>query len=442
MKNTRCSLDSLRSAYMYVFPLLLLLLLVTIEPLCAENGSLISVEHEQFYSAEEVNASASRLFSDENGEELPSADYGVDIYGIRFESTDLDGGVVEIFARLFVPRLDGKEPVPLYVFGAGTTGLTNSCRTSREHELGINWGLYRSHMLAHAGQGVIGVLPDYMHFSDSDRLQPYFIPDAEGRVMLDAVRASRAIFGDGPASQGEQKRQDAQGSSQVHVPLDTLEPEAAEVLEELQPAEGALLAGFSQGGHAIFAAADIASEYAPEIEIAGLIGYGATTNIEQLFREFTVVAAPIIYTYSRHYGEEQFDPEKMLQERWLENLSTDVRRLCILGLQDYYPWNPKPLFTPKFYRALRNRELSGEFPDIHAVLQENSTGLTGHKIPALILQGGDDVVINLEEQANFVGTLRDRGSDVRYIVYPGHKHDTRQIGFSEAQEWMHARTEE
>ncbi len=378
-----------------------LLLWLTVAPVFAGAGSLVSVSHEASYSAREVNSSSARLFT---GGGAPTAIFDVDVYAIRYESTGLDQEPTPIYAHLFVPRYARQTTRPLYVFGAGTTGLSDGCRTSREAEAGVNWGLYRNHMLAVAGQGVIGVLPDYMYFGVPERLQAYFVPEAEGRVMLDAVRAAHAYFEDSGTA--------------------------------VRPARGAVLAGFSQGGHAIFAAADIAADYAPELRISGLIGYGPTTNIEQLFREFSVVAAPLIYTYAEIYGKERFDPALMLQDRWLENLPVDVRRLCILGLQNYYPWGPEGLFRRPFLNALRNRQLDTEFPEIHAILTENSTGLSGHGVPVLILQGGNDVVVNLQDQAEFAQELRDRGSEVEYIVYPGNRHDTRQIGFTDALNWM------
>lgn len=403
-----------RAALQYGTSAVLFLLLCT-APLTAEanktaaaepeqpfrpGGRLISIQHEVTYAPGQINRMASRLFHSST----PAAEHGVDIYRIEFESVNLSDEKTVVFAQLFVPRMLEPSVQPLYVFGAGTTGLTDLCRTSREHEADVNWGLYRSHMLAHAGQGVIGILPDYMHFGNPEKLQPYFVPAAEARVLLDSARAAYGFFQVGSHA--------------------------------ARPYPAPFLAGFSQGGHAIFAAADLAAEYAPELEIAGLIGYGASTDIENLFREFTVVAAPIIYTYAQLYGEERFDPAVMLQDRWLNNLAIDVRRLCVLGLQDYYPWGPDTFFRPDFLRSLRQRSLHTDFPTIHAILQENSTGLSGHGLPALILQGGNDVVINLQDQAEFVRQLRDRGSEVRYLEYPGSRHDTRQVGFSDALTWM------
>ncbi len=386
-----------------LFPPAVVVLCLTVLNAHAMAGSIVSVEHDRTYGTQEVNGMAARLF---NGHATPPADHSVAVYRLRFRSIDLDGRDTVITAQIFIPRFTEHSERPLYVFAAGTTGLTDSCRTSREHEVGVNWGLYRNHLLAHAGQGIIGVLPDYMHFGDPNRLQPYFVSEAEGRALLDSVRAVGAYF-NGP------------GSSHA-----------------VRPARPAFLAGFSQGGHAAFAAADIRDEYAPEVELGGIIGYGPTTNVEDLFREFSLVAPAIIYTYAARYGEDRFDPAAMLADRWLASLEHDVTRLCILGYQSYYPWRPSPLFRPEFTAALVNRRLQAEYPEIHRILSKHNTGLSGHGVPALIMQGTNDVVINQADQTRFVTALRDRGSTVRYRVYPDTPHDTRQAGFREALSWM------
>ncbi len=382
-----------------------LLVWATAVELPAAAGSLVTVDHERRYTRAEVDRYADRLF---NQQSTPSARYDVDVFRMELYSTDLEGEDTVVTTQLFVPRLGSVGATrrgPLYVFAAGTTGLTDACRTSREYEAGVNWGLYRHHMLAHAGQGSIGVLPDYMHFGDPDRLQPYFIAEAGGRILLDSIRAVLAYL-DSPASE-----------------------------VRIRPA-GTFLAGFSQGGHAAFAAADIRDDYAPEVELSGIIGYGPTTSIEDVFREFSVVAPAIIYTYAEHYGRDRFDPAEMLADRWLDSLERDVTRQCILGYQSYYPWGPHTLFRPEFTSALVNRRLESEYPEIYAVLAEQQTGLTGHGVPAFILQGTNDVVIDEGDQTRFVTALRERGSNVRYRLFQNSPHDTRQIGFFEVVNWM------
>lgn len=368
----------------------------------AAPGRLIEVSHSETLAPSQIEGKVATLFE---GHPAPQARYTVDAYLVRFQSLYPDDSAAVITAQLFVPRTAEQRQLPLYVFAPGTTGLVDACRPSREHIAGIHWGLYRSHLLAFAGKGTIGVLPDYTGFGDPDRIQPLFHARSEGRMMLDSVRAVHEFF------------------AQHDAPV--------------RPTAAAFLAGFSQGGHAAFAAADLRDEYAPEVSLAGIIGYGATTDMQVLFGEFPVVAPMVVHVFSEIYGAERFDPQQILQDRWLEQLDHHVTRQCIGAMQSYYPWSARDMFRPQFAEALLEGRLDDQFPEIHRILQRNSSGLSGHGIPALILQGTEDIVIAPESQQEFVTALQARGSDVRYLVYEGEPHDTRQVGFADVLEWMH-----
>ena len=369
-----------------------------------EPGALTAVERVETLSPAEVDRIVAGLFEEVK---QPAAVFPVDCYTLRFQSLYPDGSAASATAQLFVPRnTESGPPTIMYLFAPGSTGLINSCRPSREHIAGIRWGLYRSHVLAFAGQGFLGVLPDYLGFGDPGRLQPYMSAVAEGRLVLDAIRAARRFL--------EQK-----GWS----------------LPRGKPA--VFVSGFSQGGHAIFAAADLQRAYAAEVRLSGIIGYGPTTDLEALFREFPVAAPMAIYTYSQIYGTARFDPGVILQSRWAGSLARDVTRQCVGGMQQYYPWSARELFAPAFADALFARDLQARYPEIHRILKENSTGLTRHRVPCLILQGTDDIVVRPASQVQFVRQLCKAGSAVRYVVYQG-RHDTRQVGYWEALEWMRA----
>lgn len=331
------------------------------------------------------------------------ASYGVELYLIRFTTTALDGGSATVAAHLAVPRLDDPMEVPVYVFGPGTTGLTDQCAPSAEHVRGADWGNYLEHTVAHAGHGVIGMMPDYMGFGDTEMLQPYLVAEAEARVMLDAIRAVERFFEDG-----------AQGA---------------------HPG-GAFVAGYSQGGHAAFAAADLQASYAPDTELLGVIGYGPTTDVVAVLREFTVVAPLLVYAYAQVYGTERIDPTEILAGEWLANLEDDVTSMCIDAIQQYYPLTPEPLFTAAFTEALLSDRLADTYPEAYELFSKNSVGLAGHGIPALILQGTDDPVVRVETQNTFVELLCEAGSSVSYRRFEGVRHNTRNVGFAEAQAWM------
>ncbi|MFP4431061.1 MAG: alpha/beta fold hydrolase [Spirochaetaceae bacterium] len=380
-----------------------LLLIVTTAALGLADGRLIEVTDTGVLSPQEIDRAIAPLFE---GYDPPEARYPVQTFLIRFQSRYPDGSRAPITAQLFVPILPAEEQRPVYLFAPGTTGLLDVCRVSREHVAGINWGLYRSHVLSFAGQGVIGLLPDYTGFGDPDHLQYYYHAETEAMMILDAVRAIRFFF--------DRER------------------------FRVRPAPEAYLAGYSQGGHATFAAADLRRSYAPDVEIAGIIGYGPATDMEALFREFTVVAPMVVHTYQRIYGPHAIDPAQILAPRWAENLDYDVTRQCVGAMQSYYPWSAGDMFAEGFYDSLTAGTLSETHPVVFGILEENSPGLSGHGIPALILQGTEDVVVYPDSQEQFVSALRNRGSDVRYLVYEGHRHDTRQISFNEVLRWIGA----
>lgn len=370
----------------------------------AGPGELTAVELVETLSPAAVDRIVKGLFEELK---MPAAAFPVDCYTLRFQSLYPDGSPAPATAQLFVPRNPAEELPAVYLFAPGTTGLVNNCRPSREHIAGIRWGLYRSHVLAFAGQGFLGVLPDYLGFADPGRLQPYMSALAEGRLVLDAVRAARRFL----------ERSTGGGLPRGRPPV--------------------FAAGFSQGGHAAFAAADLQRAYAPEARLTGIIGYGPSTDLEALFREFPVAAPMAVYTFSKLYGSERFDPALILGRRWAASLERDVTRQCVGGMQQYYPWSARELFTTAFSEALFARKLEQSYPEIHRILRENSTGLSRHRVPSLILQGTDDVVVSLASQEQFARRLCQAGNAVRFVVYKG-RHDTRQVGFWEVLEWMRA----
>ncbi len=370
------------------------------------------------FSPASINSLARELFKPLPA---PKARLSVDSWLISFHSKYPDGSPALIMAQVFIPHFTDSAARPLYVFATGSTGLTAACRPSREHIAGIRWGLYRTHVLTFAGQGMIGVLPDYMGFADKGRLQPFYSAVAEGRMMLDTVRAVRTFLSHGAPAGGSGA---APGSSSGAVPGGRVRGVST------------FVAGFSQGGHAAFAAADLRASYAPDVQLSGVIGYGPAADVVTLFREFPVDAPMAIYTYSSMYGRKRFDPAVILQPQWAEALEDDVTRQCIGGMQAYYPWTPREMYRKEFADALLSGKLPTAYPSIYKVLRENSTGLAGHRVPALILEGTDDVVVSVPSQTAFANALRRHGSAVQLSIYKGARHDTRQRGFTEALAWM------
>ncbi len=376
-----------------------------VEAADATPGQVVEVTYEERLSAEQVQAAAAASFGRYGPPETENA---VDVYGLRFATTGLDGGTVVVPATLFVPVEPSRERAPLYVFGSGTTGLADVCAPSREADLPAPLGDYRGYLAPYAARGIVTVFPDYLGFEDPDRPQAYFHAASEAHVLLDAARAVRTTF-------------------EEAIWMGTLE-------------EAVVTGGYSQGGHAAFAAADRVADYAPEVPLAGAIGYAATTDVEALFREGPYYAPYVLAAWSSVYGVDRVRPKTVLAERWLPSLQREAVQVCVDRAQQVYPFDVDAMFDAAFADSLRRGTLDATHPELHALFRENRTGLSGHGLPALVVQGGNDVIVHDATQERFVQALCGLGSDVRYLNDPVARHrDTRPAGFEAAVGWIHDR---
>ena len=356
-------------------------------------------------AAREIDSFIAPLFS---GYRRPQARYAVDVFELRITTRYPNGRITPVRVQVFVPQADEPAVGGIYLFAPGSTGIVGPCRASREHVAGIRWGLYRAHVLAFAGQGFIGILPDYMGYEDPQLVQPYFHAASEARVVFDSL----------------------------HGVDDWIRTEYSERFPEGISAMQRVAAGFSQGGHAAFAAADRNTEMGGALYLHGVIGYGPTTQVEPMLQMYPSLAPMLAMSYYTVYGRSSFDPYEVLQDRWAESLEYDTTRQCVGAMQSYYPSDPYDVFETDFIDSMRDQRLGITHPVIHRVFRANETGLARHRVPALILQGTDDIVVSQKTQANFVEALRARGNPVDYRLYEGSRHDTRQVAFFEVAEWI------
>jgi dienelactone hydrolase len=390
-------------------PLLVLLCL-----LCAPawaQSRFVAAQYAGRLEPAQVDEEIATLFE---GLEPPRARNAVDVHEILISSEHPSGIVTNVRVQVCVPVLPPDSLLGAYLFAPGSTGLINPCRASREFEAGIRWGLYRSHVLTFSMAGFIGIIPDYQGYEDWDLIQPYFHAESEARVIQDAILAIDEAL--------EAGLEAADGAA-------TVVPGGLSQLTRVA-------SGFSQGGHAAFAAADRNDQLPEDLRLQGIIGYGSTTEIAPLFLEYPQLAPLVVQAFASIYGSERFDPFLVLLPEWAQTLEYDTTRQCVGGIQSYYPDSPTDLFEPFFLKSLYAETLELTHPSIAEVLGLNSAGLTAHGVPALILQGTNDIVIDRWDQDDFVIALRDLGSTVKYYVYEGARHDTRQIAYPKVVEWI------
>ncbi|NBF39077.1 MAG: hypothetical protein GVY14_01555 [Spirochaetes bacterium] len=383
----------------------LVLFFAAMSPLGAqEPGSIISTEEVGRWSIAEIEEAGPQLFEWYG---TPEAQYPVEEYIVYYTTSDFDGTAVEAKARLFVPIIEATDERPVLVFGSGTTGVADRCAPSLEEPEVERWGYYRTNMASYAAQGIITIFPDYIGFNDPMRAQRYFSKAAEAHLMLDGARAVRHFFADA-------------GFDAV-------------------PASDVFTAGYSQGGHAALAAADLRDEYAPDVELRGAIGFAATNDVITLMQEAAYYSPYIIYAYRAMYGFDEIDPAAYLQERWVETLTEDMATKCVKEMELYYPFDGRELFTEEFYEALHGGTLEQDYPSFYRRLSENESGLSGHDVPVLMVQGGNDIIITTPAIRSYISELCDTGAPVQYRLYEDARHrHTRPAGFRSSVEWINA----
>lgn len=368
-------------------------------------GRVLSAQDRGGVPLSAVNPAVARLYARSG---MPGAKYGVARYRLTLASTNEQGQPITVAAQLYLPIMPSGARAPLYVMGPGTTGLANACAPTREQANLDNWGNYEAHMLSYAAQGYVAILPDWANFDEAGKLQPYFVADSEGRVMLDAARAARHFV------------QERRLGGRALTALST----------------HTFLAGFSQGGHAAFAAADLAAAYAPELPISGVIGYAPAMDVGTLFRERPALGPYLARSYAARYG---LDPARVLQARWLGTLDREAGSMCVTDVYRHYPNAADHIYRPEFLAALRSGNLGRYDPALARLLARNAPGFapSGRTIPALVVTGLTDPIVTANAQLSFMRKSCAFGRAIVQREYAGANHfQARQYGFRDTLAWM------
>lgn len=154
---------------------------------------------------------------------------------IMFTTTDRRGRVIPVTGTVLTPirPRSKRDDRGLVAFAVGTQGMGSQCAPSRQMAAGREYeSIFITGLLA---RGYNVVVPDYQGLG-IDGTHTYMSREAQGRVVLDALRAAQQL--DNP-----------------DIPIDG--PTA--------------IAGYSQGGGAAASAAELWHEYAPELDVKGAV---------------------------------------------------------------------------------------------------------------------------------------------------------------------------
>ncbi|MFE9611208.1 lipase family protein [Streptomyces sp. NPDC006012] len=164
---------------------------------------------------------------------LKAIEVKADVNRIMYRTTDRTGRPVAVTGTVITPRTSRHSPLPVVAFAPGTQGLADKCAPSRQLAAGTeSEGLFIKKLL---DQDYAVVVTDYQGLG-TPGVHTYLDREAQGRAVLDSVRAARRL--------------------------------TAAKLPDSGPVA---LYGYSQGGAAAASAAELAHTYAPELKVRGAV---------------------------------------------------------------------------------------------------------------------------------------------------------------------------
>ena len=276
---------------------------------------------------------------------------------------------------------DGPAPKrgrPIVSWAHGTTGLADLCAPSKASDAAFRIPFVNELLAA----GYVVAATDYQGLG-TPGVHPYLVGESEGRAVLDTARVARKL------AAGAGKR--------------------------------VLIAGHSQGGHAALFASEIASRYAPELEVVGTAAGAPVTDVRQFLdlaalspssAGFLVMGAQ---GYSAAYPELARAP--LFTESAASRASIAVNRCAAEVILTFAGDAPGSLFTSDPNQVAMWREK----------LYENAPGNRRSAAPILVWQGNTDVLTPSTLVFPYVQKACAKKSIVEYREYQGADHGSVMI---------------
>jgi hypothetical protein len=181
--------------------------------------------------------------------------------------------------------------------------------------------------------------------------------------------------------------------------------------------EGAAIAmmGFSGGGHATGWAAEVAPEYAPELNIVGAAMGGVPVKVGNVARKvdgtlFSAVYLGAVVGLSRAYPE--IDPAKYATPAGLTAIK-DIGNRCLLGMfQGQSEMVLKYAFS-KGTKFLKDPNFL-DLPEIAAIIEENSMGTRTPNTNIYVYEGTNDEIMPVKDVDDLVDNYCSKGLKVQY----------------------------
>ncbi|WP_043667035.1 lipase family protein [Streptomyces xylophagus] len=314
---------------------------------------------------------------------------------LMYKSTDSNGQPVAVTGAYIEPSADwsGTGPRPLVAVAPGTLGQGDQCSASMglEHPLAVNsqtlsvgyedLAIYR--LLA---EGVAVVVTDYVGLGATDRLHTYVNRIDEAHAVLDAVRAARSLSGT---------------SVTADSPVG--------------------LYGYSQGGGATAAAAELQSSYAPDVTLSGTYAGAPPADLTSVTKAIdgSELAGALGWSLN---GFLQSDPAlKPLAEAHLNDAGkaalTDLSTMCVGDALFGYAYAQSTSWTTDGQSI---SAIIASTPALRAFLDSQRIGTLKPSGPVRLATGVSDNLVPHAQARQLALDWCAKGADVTYkaVVLP------------------------
>ncbi|MFE2283825.1 lipase family protein [Streptomyces sp. NPDC059443] len=312
---------------------------------------------------------------------------------VMYLSTGTDGKPVAASGLVTVP--DGPAPAggrPVAAVDHGTMGIGTTCAPSRMPAFA---GLEDTSAVAKLlARGFAVVQPDYVGLGVTGVRHPYLNGKSAAYATLDLLRAARGI-----------------------------DPGASTT---------ALVYGGSQGGHAALWSAHYAAEYAPDLDLKGVVANAPAVGFEwmpALFAQQSPVATPyagmlLMLIDGASAADPAVKPAELLTPDALAAADRIWTEPCVTGDTEVPP--PTDILRP-----------GADLGPLNATLKASASNEVTTSVPVLLPQGGNDVLSNLNQ--TLARELCDKGVNLEFKYYADQGHTISDGPLDDAIAWLDAR---
>ncbi|MEU7765921.1 lipase family protein [Nocardia sp. NPDC049190] len=310
---------------------------------------------------------------------------------LLIRSTDAKGRPVPVVATLLMPTAPwpGPGPRPLLSFDAAIDSLGHRCAPSYELKSGLSTMLWAAQIPLSKGYAV--VVPDHQ-----GPRQAYGAGRMAGHAVLDAIKAV------------------------IRAPELGLRPDAPTVVT-----------GYSGGAIATGWAAELAPEYAPEVNLVGAAFGGVPADFGMLLDTMNGRNAAGGVFLAATLGLAREYPEM------LGLMNDNGWRLAQIGKDMCIPAEEfVGLVAPIPVQALTDVAAPTELPMVKEILAANRLGATAPKVPVFLYHATHDQWVPIAGAESLYAQWCGGGTPVEFQVYPGEHFIVSSSGIPDANAWI------